>query len=285
MKIRLGDREVSNALDLNSEELIRLLRFQKPKTSKAEFQIVSPVLLILGDKKIQANIVNVRDNESLRNDPYAGDGGGSFTGYYAEEVEKLYPGSITPRKAKDSTESISPFILELELTPEIFDGLYGVKEVIILLRVQNIPAYIKTNKIKVDFNLEDSKKENYTPTIAIKVEKVRPILDLLKAQISESNFFEVFIEGKSEEFYDKGGKDLDDLVELIGIKRKAEESDIELRRRVIDYLKLRMEQLSKVKDSDLQQIVKEETDKKRIERKLNEADEKRKKKKTKEDGD
>ena len=271
-RINIHDKDIRHSLDLTSEELVSLIRYKKPPSQQIPSQIVSPVIVICEDKKFQADIIEIRDaaysNQSYYNspedDPY-------ITTVEDFEAWQVKSGS---KKKKDPTENIPPFILSLELTPAMFEGLLTVNEVLVLLRVQNIPSYIKTNKVKVDYNKEDPKEK---PQLVIKVEKVRPIVDLLKAQISEAAFYDVFINGRSDEFFDKGGEELDDIVGLIGIRRRSEESDIALRMRVKDYLRIRMESLSKVKEDDLQGLVKETEEQEEIERKLNEEDEKRKK--------
>lgn len=271
MKITLGDKAVSHSLDLTSDEFIRLVRFQKPKPNikNSDLEIISPVLLLIGEKKIQATVLNMQDDGTAQRRLELRD----------EMFDELSPRKQSEKQtAKDVTERIAPFRLELEITAETFEALIKTKDVLVLFRVQNIPCYVQTSKVKIDFNLENSP----IPALVIKVDKVRPVLELLKVQITESQFNEVYIEGKSDDFYDKGGADLDDLVELIGVKRKIDESDIALRRRVKEYLQLRLEQLSRVKDDDLQQMVKDEAEKQRIERKLNAADRKRKKDKSKE---
>lgn len=279
MKINLGDKSIRNALNLTSEELINLLRYQNPKTSSADAEIVSPVLFVFENVNIQSTIVGIQDNNYRETEQpyYDSDDDEEFRDLDGGMVEE--DGSIGGRRkksknSKDSVKNIPSFVLEVELTRELFDELLKVKEVLILMRVQNIPVYVLTNKAQIQFNLEESKKPKFVPSLAVKIDKVRAIVELLKTQISESDFFEVYVKGKSDEFFEKGGADLDDLVGIIGIRRKPQESDIELRMRVKSYLITRMEELSKVKDEDLQNLIKDQAEKDRIEKKMDDAKEK-----------
>lgn len=277
MRIRIHDKEVRHSLDLTSEELVSLIRFKKPASRRVPLAIVSPVIVVCDDKKFQADILDIKDatfvnrEEAIYGQPE-----------YGEEAEgeewASRPGSSKKAK-KDPTEDIPPFLLTVELTPPMFEAMVGLSELLVLVRVQNIPAYIRTKRVKVDYNMEEKERDNVSakPKLVLKVEQVRPIVDLLKAQITESAFYDVFIAGKSDEFFEKGGEELDEIVGLIGIKRRVEESDIALRMRVKEYLRIRMEQLTKVKEEDVQGMVKEAEEKADIERKLDEADEKRKK--------
>ena len=86
----------------------------------------------------------------------------------------------------------------------------------------------------------------------------------------------MFIEGRREDFYDASGAELDELVGLIGIKRKVEEGDNELRKRVMEYLKTRVEQ-SNVKDEDIKALVKTAEEEAAIQKKIDDAAKKRKK--------
>ncbi len=272
MKITLTDKELRHTLDLSSEEIIALIRYQNPKPSKGEFEIVSPCLLIVGDKKFQVDILNVESQAEV----------GLESDDILERLRVYESSGEFPSEAKQPKKDVSPFVLTVELPSPLFEALSNNQELIVLFRVRNIPSYVKTDKAKVDFNLEESLKTGYKPSLVIKVDKVKPIADLLKAQISESQFQEVFIEGNSDEFFNNEGRPLDELVGLIGIKRMKEETDVALRTRVKNYLKLRLDQLSKVDDAQLQGLLTEEEEKARIERKLAEAEKRMKKKKQKE---
>lgn len=279
MRIRIHDKEIRHSLDLTSEELVALIRYKKPASRRVPLAIVSPVIVVCDDKKFQVDILDIKDatfvnrEEAIYGQPEYGEA-------YGEEAGEKWesPGGAGKKAKKDPTDDIPPFLLTVELPPAMFEAMVGLSELLVLVRVQNIPAYIRTNRVKIDYNMEEKEKDNVSakPKLVLKVERVRPIVDLLKAQITEAAFYDVFIAGKSDEFFDKGGEDLEEIVGLIGIKRRTEESDITLRMRVKEYLRIRMEQLTKVKEADVQGMVKEAEEKAEIDRKLDDADDKRK---------
>lgn len=282
MRISIIDKAVKNTLDLTSEELVRLLRFRRLDTRRVPFKIVSPVLIVCDDKKFECEILDIK---SLNRSPY--DEQNVPSDFYGEG-EDLDPGMVRQaRKQSEKTEDIEPFTLKIELPPGLFAELTKVDQVIVLMRVQNIPVYVRTDAVRVDYNKEGTYQEpgeperqarvKDKPALLIKVPGVRPILDLLKAQITESAFHEVFIDGKSDEFYDAKDAKLDEIVEIIGIKRRFGESDVELRNRVIAYLKIRMAEATKLKDEELQQMVNETEKQREIDRRIDDASKKQKK--------
>jgi hypothetical protein len=288
MRIKIVDKTVQHTLDLTPEELVNLIRYKKIDTRSVPFKIVSPVLLICDSKKFQIDIINIENVSSGGGSTYS-DGGGRE--YYPEddvpfespdfqEMEEEVGSS--KKKKKDPMAKMPSFTLRLEIVAQMFDALAASQEILLLLRVQNIPVYVRTNLVKVDYNMADPVKgseKKAKPTLLVKIERVFPIVDLLKAQISESDFFDVFIAGKREEFFEKEGADLDEIVGLVGIKRKVEESDIELRMRVKDYLSIRIDQMTRIKETELQQMVKETEEKERIDKAIDDANKKNKDKK------
>jgi|GEM_PF-5258868 len=268
MKIALTDKEVQHALDLSSEELVSLLRYRRPTETAAKFKVVSPLLLVVGSKKYQVDLLEI---ELDRN---------SSTGQMSWEGEDWdttdLPSTNVSKKKKDKSLKLPSLVITTELTAEIFTSLLEVSEVMVLLRINNVPGYFITDMVRVDYNKaaafpERDSQKSPRPRLIMKSGVVRPIVDLLKAQISESSFYECFIGGKSEEFYNSEGDALDEIVELIGFLRKNNETDIALRRRVIDYLKLYLESRTSVTDEDLNKIVDEAQKKIEIDKKIDEA--------------
>ena len=285
MKISIVDKDIQNTLDLTSDELVRLLRYKKIDTRSTPFTIVSPVIIVCDDKKFE---VDVLDIPSLRGDEMYGDFDNDISmedAYYMRRYQENQLRAIreeTDDTLKERIEPVEAFTLKVELSSELFAALVPTSEILILFRVQNAPAYTRTSKVRVDYNKQKDKVKRSgenRPALIIKIDQIKPIVDLLKAQITESAFYEVFIEGKSDEFYDAKDNNLDEIVELIGIKRRSEETDIALRTRVISYLKLRMTELSKVQDDDLKELVDNAQLQADIEKKLNDAEKKNKRKK------
>ena len=272
MKVQITDKLIKHILSLTSDEEVLLLRYKKLGNRRGgggTVQVESPVLVVCENQRFQADVLEIEEV-------------GNRYDEYGSEPEKI-------KKAEDISK-LDPFDMTLELSPELFKELVSTKEPLILLRVMNVPAYIRTNKIKVVYDkskdirpekedeaVPQSRKPT-VPTMVVRVEKMRPIDDLLKQHITDSAFYEVFIEGKREDFYDAEGAELDELVGLVGIKRKVEEGDNELRKRVIEYLKSHVEK-SNVKDEDIQQLVKTAEEQAAIEKKIDDAAKKRRKEK------
>ena len=157
------------------------------------------------------------------------------------------------------------------MTPELFKSLSTNKVVLILLRIQNIPAYAVVEKIRVNFD-----KPGDSGSLGMNIDRVKPIVELLKTQLTESSFYETFIVGKSEEFFESEGTQLDNLVALVGVLRKENESDNELRIRVKSYLKIRIAETTNVGDDELKALIRKSEEVAEIERLMNEAKSKKK---------
>ena len=271
MKVTITDKLIKHVLSLTPEEEVFLLRYKKLGNRRGggdTVKVESPVLVVCENRRFQVDILEIEEV-------------GSRYDEYGEEPEKI-------KKAEDIGK-LDPFDMTLELTPEMLKEIVATKEPLILFRVLNIPAYIRTNKIKVSYDKsKDIRPENpneavpqskkpTSPTMVIRVEKIRPVDDLLKQHITDSAFYEVFIQGTREEFYDVTGTELDELVGLVGIRRKIEEGDVELRKRVIEYLKMRVSSLSTVQDAEISQLVKTAEEEAAIQKKLDDAAKKKRK--------
>jgi len=253
------------------------MRLRPLQNRRSPFQIVSPVLIVCGDEKYEVEVKEVSETASRRMLPAPDEG--EFSGFIDEEAENLDPGfsedeegrkiptgSKKKRRKVDPTERIPGFALETELTPELFKGLTTNKVVVVLLRIQNIPAYAMVENIRVNIsNPGDS------GSLVMRIDRVQPIVDLLKTQLTESSFFETFIVGKSEEFFESTGVQLDDLVALVGIKRKENESDNEIRMRVKSYLKIRIAETTDVSDEELKGLIKKAEEVQEIQRSMDDA--------------
>jgi len=246
MKIVITDKTVRNVLDLSEKEVINLLRYRSLDYNKVPYKIVSPVLLISGDDKFELEIKDV-------------EGKGNY---------------FTPGLKEGSLPSdFVPFVLKLEVVPRLFDSVVKNGEILILVRIRNVPCYIRAQQeIKIIYG--GSVGESMTPKAIMEVNvssEPKAIDDLLRKQISDSTFYEIFIGGESGEFFDSEGGKLDDLVGLVGMKRKAGEGDTELRKRVVDYLKFRVGSITqKIDDSDLEGLLAQAD----IDKKLDEASKK-----------
>lgn len=258
------------------------MRLQPLQSRRSPFQIVSPVLIVCGDEKHEVEIKEVSETASRRMLPPPDEGKFAEFNGEGEMVENLDPGDFDPmtlkvkegRKRKkrkvDPTERIPGFALETELTPELFTALTKNKVVVVLLRIQNIPAYAMVENIRV--NLSNTGESG---SLVMRIDRVSPIVDLLKTQLTESSFFETFIVGKSEEFFESTGVQLDDLVALVGIKRKENESDNELRMRVKGYLKIRIAETTDVDDEELKGLIKKAEEVQEIERSMDKESKKK----------
>ncbi len=261
MRINIVDNKIKYALNLTSEELVHLMRLQPLQNRRTPFQIVSPVLLVCGDEKHEVEVKQVNESGNQKQIEY--------------ESDDIIPMSEDrPKKSKkqkvDPTEKIPGFVIETELTPELFKSLSTNKVVLLLLRIQNIPAYAIVEKIRV--NLETPGESG---SLGMNIDQVKPILELLKTQLTESAFYETFIVGNSEEFFESEGTQLDNLVALVGVLRKENESDNELRIRVKSYLKIRIAETTDVGDDELKALIRKSEEVDEIERLMNEAKSKR----------
>lgn len=261
MRIAL-DKQTQHVLNLSSEELVTLLRYRKIDPRLVSGSIVSPVLLICEDKKFQCTVYNVvEQGTSIPSDwPYGREG------LLLDDLEAI--------QSDEKPSKFSPFLLQIELTPEMFEPIIKTELIYVVMRLNNKPVYTKTKNVKIEYNKADKESK---PSLVISVGGIRPIVELLKAQITESAFYDVFVNGDSNEFYDAESKALDELVEVVGFKRRLEESDGELRKRVIDCLKFRVTEGAKLQDADLQKLVSDEEQRQNIERKIDDADKRRKK--------
>ncbi len=272
MRINIVDNKIKYALNLTSEELVHLMRLQPLQNRRTPFQIVSPVLLVCGDEKHEVEVKQVNESGSQRQIDYDNDDeivpmsqkGGPW------ESAEIRPKSKKKQKI-DPTEKIPGFVIETELTPELFKSLSTNKVVLLLLRIQNIPAYAVVEKIRV--NLETPGESG---SLRMNIDRVKPILELLKTQLTESAFYETFIVGNSEEFFESEGTQLDNLVALVGVLRKENESDNELRIRVKSYLKIRIAETTNVDDDELKALIRKSEEVAEIETLMNEAKNKKK---------
>jgi len=279
MRIRIVDKQIKHVLNLTSEELMLLLRLQPLDSRRVPFKIVSPVLIVCGDQKYEVPIIRVDQLGSTRRGEYPLEiddvqemiEEGQYFGDVVnidEAIPDRPPVRQRPRERKkvDPTSKIPSFMMEVELNAKLFEGLMNVESPLVLMRVQNIPVYTPIEDIRVNFN-----KPKATPVLLITVERVQPIVDLLKTQLTESAFYETFIVGKSEQFFESAGVKLDDLVALVGIKRKENESDTELRIRVKEYLKIRIAGTTDVNDDELKALIRQTEEVAEIERSMDEA--------------
>ena len=272
MRINIVNKQIKYALNLTSEELVHLMRLRPLQTRRTPFSIISPILIVCGEEKVEVEIKEVIETSTRRTLSASDDSGlaeymdlDPMEGVDEEEEEE----SPTRKKRKrkvDPTEKIPGFALETELTPELFTALTKNKVVVVLLRIQNIPAYAMVENIRVNIS---NPGEN--GSLVMRIDRVQPIVDLLKTQLTESSFFETFIVGKSEEFFESTGVQLDDLVALVGIKRKENESDNELRMRVKGYLKIRIAETTDVDDEELKQLIRKAEEVQEIQRSMDES--------------
>lgn len=279
MRINIVNKEIKYALNLTSEELVHLMRLRPLQSRRSPFQIVSPILIVCGEEKYEVEVKEVSEAAKRVSSADEED--------FIEEVEDLDPGFFEdeeagkiptgPKRKKkrkvDPTERIPGFVLETELTPELFKALTVNKVVVVLLRIQNIPAYAMVENIRVNIS-----NPGESGSLVMRIDRVQPIVDLLKTQLTESSFFETFIVGKSEEFFESTGVQLDDLVALVGIKRKDNESDNELRMRVKSYLKIRIAETTDVSDEELKQLIRKSEEVQEIQRSMDESKKKKDKK-------
>jgi len=255
------------------------MRLRPLQSRRSPFQIVSPILIVCGEEKYEVEVKEVSEAAKRVSSADEED--------FIEEVEDLDPGFFEdeeagkiptgPKRKKkrkvDPTERIPGFVLETELTPELFKALTVNKVVVVLLRIQNIPAYAMVENIRVNIS-----NPGESGSLVMRIDRVQPIVDLLKTQLTESSFFETFIVGKSEEFFESTGVQLDDLVALVGIKRKDNESDNELRMRVKSYLKIRIAETTDVSDEELKQLIRKSEEVQEIQRSMDESKKKKDKK-------
>ena len=238
MKITLSDKEIRYALELNDEELARLLRYRKLDPNVDPYVIVSPLMVVCNNNKHIAKILDVKDWSA--NPPGPGD------------------------------KKIPPFDIKIFLSPDLFKDLTLSDELILLFRVRNIPSFVRVSNFRIEYDTAITSK-NKIPALVMRAEEVKPITDLLRMQMSESTFYEIFIQGKNDDFYDATGESLDGLVGLVGIKRMNGELDIELRNRTKGYLKFRISEILPITDEDVQKLVKKAEEEKEIEDKISAA--------------
>jgi hypothetical protein len=268
MKVTITDKLIKHVLSLTPEEEVFLLRYKKLGNRRGgggTVQVESPILVVCDNQRFQVDILEIEEV-------------GNRYDEYGQEPERI-------KKAEDIGK-LDPFDMTLELTPELFKEVVATREPLILFRVLNIPAYIRTNKIKIIYDKskdvrqepnDPAARKPVIPTMVVRVEKIRPVDDLLKQHITDSAFYEVFIQGKREEFYDVTGAELDDLVGIIGVRRRVEEGDVELRKRVIEYIKMRVASLSTIKDSEMTQLVRTAEEEADVQKKLDDAAKKKRK--------
>lgn len=273
MRINIVDKQIKYALNLTSEELVHLMRLQPLQNRRSPFQIVSPVLLVCGEEKHEVEVKQVSES-SQRMLPAPED-----EEEFLESMPEGVEGWQSPKRGKkskkiDPTERIPGFVLETELTHELFKSLMTNKVVLLLLRIQNIPAYAVIEAIRVNV---DRPGEN--GSLVLRIDRVKPIVELLKTQLTESSFYETFIVGKSEEFFESTETQLDNLVALTGILRKENESDNELRTRVKSYLKIRIAETTNVDDEELKGLIRKSEEIAEIERLMDETKRKKDEKK------
>lgn len=266
MRINIVDEQIKFVLNLSSEEIVHLMRLQPLQIRRSPFQIVSPVLIACGENKHEVEIIKTDESGSVRSlPPPEGD----------EEDDLLegeaWGGEEEPDKKKgkrrvDPTERIPPFVLTTEVTPELFKDLVMNKQVVVLLRIQNIPAYALIEDIRINVT-----NPGVAGNLVMRIDRVRPITELLKTQLTESSFYETFIVGKSEEFFESTGVQLNDIVALVGVLRKEGESDTELRIRVKDYLKIRIAETTDIDDQELKALIRKAEEVQEIERLMDES--------------
>lgn len=281
MRINIIDKQIKYALNLTSEELVHLMRLQPLQGRRTPFQIMSPVLIACGENKHEVDIVRMDEagkSRSTRGDSFSddplelSDEDAAETMYNFRDSRKPPINKKQPTEKIKSTDKIPPFTLETELTPELFNDLTTNKKALLLLRIQNIPAYAVIDSIRVNVSSPGTKG-----SLVMKIDKVSPIVDLLKTQLTESSFYDTFIVGKSEEFFESTGVQLDNIVALVGILRKENESDNEMRIRVKEYLKIRIAETTNVDDRELKALIQKSEEVQEIERSMDEAKKKEKK--------
>lgn len=263
MRIKIVDKQVKHVLKLTSEEVVALLRFQPPSTNRVPTRVSSPCLVIANGNKYEVDILSVQDR------------GGTWSGsnddsddYDVDNDNAVRDFSSRRRKAKwsDPAQKVPPFSITVEMPEGMFEDLVKSESTILLIRVQNIPAYSVVGSISVSFDKPGSK-----PKLVINVSAVKTVADLMRTQITESTFYENFILGRSNEFFDSVGADLDAIVKLVGMCRKPDETDVELRNRVKDYLRLKIAGTTDVDDDIVADLIREAEEKEEIEQAMREA--------------
>lgn len=252
MRINITDSQIQQVLDLTSTELARLLRFQSVDPKVQPFQIVSPALIVCGERKYEVELLAVEER--------------SVGVYSADSTSFYYPSKSYMTRPTTDESKVPPFNIKITLTQELYQGLCETVNPLLLFRVQNSPSYSIMSEFRAEFKSPGKPGELRVP-----VNEVKTVTELLKTQLTESAFYEVYIIGRSEDFFESSGKSLDDLVSLIGIKRKIEENDTELRLRVKDYLKIRLAGTTNVTDEELYDVVKKAEEVQEIERAMDAA--------------
>lgn len=268
MRINIVDEQIKFVLNLSSEEIVHLMRLQPLQVRRSPFQIVSPVLIACGDSKHEVEIIKTDESGNIRALPAPEDEEFDFEDFATkgEEIPRSGPPEKKKKREIDPTERIPSFVLTTELTPELFKDLVTNKQVALLLRIQNIPAYALVEDIRVNVT-----SPGEAGNLVMRIDRVRPITELLKTQLTESSFYETFIVGKSEEFFESTGTQLNDLVALVGVLRKEGESDTELRMRVKDYLKIRIAETTNIDDQELKALIRKAEEVQEIERLMDKA--------------
>jgi len=219
------DKELKHVLDLTSEEVVKLIQYKNSATRySSKFDIVSPVLVCAGSKKFQVTLVGAKSLEEY-------DSSMQLMDRYEEGG---YPDEVPRRKNIGSVEFIATVILSTEMVQPMMEAEY----LLFIARLKNKPSYAVISSYRIYFDRKSTMGDtNGKLLLEMVIKSVKPIEELLKAQISEEQWYEVYVIGKSEDFFLGEGKLLDDLVGLIGLKRLPQEDDFGLRRRVVKYLK------------------------------------------------
>jgi hypothetical protein len=250
MKINIVDKDVKHVLDLSNEELVRLIKFEPPSKESRILEIISPILVFAGPKKFQVKLVNVESSSRSVSEGY-------------ESLWGLSPTS------KGSYKTL--FTAYGEVDPEMVRPIIESDNLLVLSRIKNVPSYAVVDRFKIYYDRKCDKDTDGKVILELRVSKVKPIEDLLKSQITEEQFYEVYVVGRSDEFFRRSGDKLDDLIGLIGLRRREGEDDYALRRRVVKYLRKVIEE-PPIPDEEINKILRLAE----IDRKIDEAKGRRK---------
>jgi len=258
MKLSIVDKEIKHTLDLDAEEVVRLIKMEKsPGRYGSSGEIVSPILVIVGSKKFQVQLVDVESEEERRSN-----------------VPFEYPDEY---RIEGRTSSQVIFLIGV-LSPDMVETITGAESLLVLMRAKNRPSYSKIQNFRVLFDRKCERDTSGKILVELRVRELKPIEELLKAQISVDQFYEVYVIGRSDEFFkNESPAKLDDLVGLIGLKRRADEDDFALRRRVAVYCKKMVEE-PPVPDSEINQVLRQTEEEQKVEQKMDEAKGKKEKK-------
>lgn len=269
MRISIVDKEIRHVLDLTSEELVKLIQYKiSAGRYSSKFDIVSPVLVCAGSKKFQVTLVGAKSVEEYDN-------------AYYQRSRQVFEIDQPPPTRKNI--GAIDFIATGELTAEMVQPIVEADYLLFIARLKNKPSYAIISNYRIYFDKKSPVGDtNGKVLLEMVIKSVKPIEELLKAQISEEQWYEVYVIGKSEDFFLGEGKLLDDLVGLIGLKRLEREDDFALRRRVIKYLKRVVEE-PPISEEEISEMLERTQQELEVDRKIDAAKKKKEKENKKEE--